>query len=411
MTGHCRRIYYFDNNATTLIKNKCVIKLINDSLSSANPSNETNFMGKAAAKNITLYRHQIGKLLCVDPDGLIFTSGATEANNFAIQGIVNHYLEHSSKPFTIITSSFEHSSVLKVFNFFMQKRFKNRIHVRFVHPYIDEVNDPEYGCIRPSDVETVIKDSINPILLSIMHANNETGAIQDIQAIGKVASRYNVFFHTDITQSVGKLRLPKLGKYCDMFSFSAHKFHGMKGQGCLYVADTVRKNIDPVFFGGHQEMGYRPGTENMVGIASMALALSIARKKRSAKNARLQEKKKWILEKLHEGIGGTNAMIHEIGAHTTKTLPNTLLLLIEKTNMCNFQICKALSDYCIVVGVGSACNRGMPSHVLKAMGVDPILYNKVIRISMSDYTTWKECQYLVENLTKIIKRSCNSIMT
>jgi len=394
-------VYYFDNNATTLIHNKGVINLINDSLSSANPSNKLNFMGREAALEIEDYRHNIARLLKVDAHGVIFTSGATEANNVAIQGIVNHFLaEKKSLPFTIITSAFEHSSVLSVFKFFAGSRFKGKVHVRFVKPYLGDPDDPEYGCIRKKDVEQVITKSTNPVFMSIMHANNETGAIQDIESIGKLADKHHIIFHTDITQSVGKLDIKFLSKgLCDMFSFSAHKFHGLKGQGCLYISDKVRKSVDPLFFGGHQEMGYRPGTENLAGIAAMSLALANARKQRSAKNKRLVAKKEWILDELDKHGKEKGLNIQVIGAHPNKTLPNTLLIKITtQRDMCNLMLCRALSERCIVVGVGSACNEHKPSQVLKAMAVPTTDYNKVIRISMSDYTTWKECKYLVTTM-------------
>lgn len=397
MIKECKKFYYFDNNATTFVYNKKIIQTVNELMVCANPSNMMNFMGLRAFKIINNCRLHIGRILKLKSDGIIFTSGATESNNIAIQGIIHNYFSNKTKPATIITSTFEHSSILDVVKK-MEEDYKHKLIVKYIDPYTQDKNDPEYGCIRSIDLDTILRDSVNPLLVSIMHANNETGAIQDIESLGKISKRYGAFFHTDATQTIG--RLNKLNfSYCDLVSMSAHKFHGMKGTGCLYIGDEVKNHIDPIFFGGKQEMGIRPGTENVAGIVAMSMAMCISRYKRILKNKSQIEKKEWIIKQLTEKLKDKTT-IEIIGARKEKTLPNTVFLNIQ--NICNIELCRKLSEKCIIVGIGAACHNAKPSHVLKAMAVDKSTYSHILRISLSDYTTWNDCEQLVTNIIDIL---------
>lgn len=231
-----------------------------------------------------------------------------------------------------------------------------------------------------------------------MHANNETGAIQDIKALGTIARKYGAFFHTDATQTIGKLSKLDFST-CDLISISAHKFHGMKGSGFLYINDNTKDHIDPLFYGGKQEMGLRPGTENIIGIITMSMALSIARHNRASKNKLQIEKKDWITKQLKEGFKKHKFEI--IGANSKNTVPNTLFISID--DICNINLCRHLSEKCIIIGIGAACNNAKPSHVLRSMNLDKSKYMQVLRISLSDYTSWNDCQYLVTTLIDLIE--------
>ncbi len=390
-----KKFYYFDNNATTFVYNKQIINMINKLMVCANPSNTINFLGLKAFTLINDCRKHIGRLLKLKSENIIFTSGATESNNIAIQGIIHNYVSRKSKIATIITSTFEHSSVLDVFRQ-IEVDYKDKIIVKYISPYTENKDDPEYGCIRVKDLEAILKSSMNPLLVSIMHANNETGAIQDIKMLGLLSQKYGAFFHTDATQTIGRLAHLEFSN-CDLVSMSAHKFHGMKGTGCLYISDNVKQNIDPLFYGGKQELGLRPGTENVTGIVAMSMAMGIARHNRSLKNKIQLEKKEWITKQLFEKI---KSPIEIIGAKSNRTLPNTLFLSIE--DICNINLCKQLSDNCVIVGIGAACHNAKPSHVLRSMNLDKSKYMQVLRISLSDYTSWNDCRQLVNNLCELV---------
>ncbi len=393
MIRECNKIYYFDNNATTFVYNKEIIDTVNKLMICANPSNTINFLGFKAFTLINNCRKHIARLLKLKQENIIFTSGATEGNNIVIQGIVHNYVNKHNKKATIITSTFEHSSVLDVFKQ-IENEYHDKIIVKYIDPYTKDKTHPEYGCIRSVDVEELLKNSINPLLVSIMNANNETGAVQDIKTIGRIVQKYGAFFHTDATQTIG--RLSKLEfEYCDVITMSAHKFHGMKGSGCIYISDKVKNNIDPLFYGGKQEFGIRPGTENVSGIVAMTMAMAISRRNRVSKNKSQLEKKEWILQQLQK------CDIEVIGARKENTLPNTLFISIK--DICNINLCRQLSEKCVIVGIGAACHNAKPSHVLKSMNIDKSKYSQVLRISLCDYTTWSDCKHLVENLLSMIK--------
>ena len=389
--NHCKKVFYFDNNATTFVYNKSVKNVVNNLMHCANPSNKLNFMGKDAANIIDLSRRHIAKLLKVDREGVIFTSGATESNNIAIQGVVHHLLSTTKNKFTILASTIEHSSVLNVFKHFEGDAFSKRIVVKYIGPGQD-------GLIEPRSVKRELDVAENPLFLSIMHANNETGGINDIESIYMVAKARGAIFHTDATQAVGRVEHINYGKHCDLLTLSAHKFHGLKGCGALCISRRVMNMVDPLFFGGKQELVYRPGTENVTGISTMSMALDLCRKNRKAKNTSLMNKKKWIVSSLRRAVPG----ITLLGADIDHSLPNTLLLKIPKVD--NRILSQVLSDMCVIIGIGSACHLNQASHVLEALKVDRLEFSQVIRISMSDYTTWSECKILVTALKSTITR-------
>nr|QBK88781.1 MAG: aminotransferase class-V [Mimivirus LCMiAC01] len=387
-------IYYFDNNSTTLIYDDDVKNGIMEWISCGNPSNTLHDLGVNARNKINQCRHMIARDLQIYPSELYFTSGATESNNVVIQGVIKYYLE-KNKPFTAITSSFEHPSVLNIFRYY--DKFPN-VNVMYVSPCIDQ-NDPDYGRIKPSDVEKTIKKSNNVVLISIMHANNETGAIQDVRKIGQIAKKHNIFFHSDITQSFGKFIIHP--KKCNLSSvcFSGHKFHGPKGVGGLYINEEY-SDILNLCYGGAQEYHKRPGTENVANIVGMSVALKKVHKDRKNKNKKLMKMKRYIIDNLSKNIE-----IQIIGPDSKYCLPNTIFIIIPELKMCNKDFVKKLNERGIYISVGSAChtNSKSVSHVMKSMNIDNDNIQKIIRISLSDHNTIRECEYLVKNMLDILK--------
>lgn len=392
-------MYYFDNNSTTLIYDENVKNEITNWISCGNPSNILHTYGQLAKDKIDLCRNIIAKKLSVFPDEIYFTSGATESNNISIQGIINNYLNDNkeNKIYTIITSTFEHPSVLNIF-----KNYQNNpnLNIVYLNPELDK-NNEYYGCINPDKIENIIQEnhsnSKHVIFISIMHANNETGAINDIYKIGQITRKYGILFHCDATQSIGKYLIKPKEYNIHFMSFSGHKFHGPKGIGCLYMSKDV--TLTNLCFGGEQEFHKRPGTENVANIAGITAAFISSHEDRDDKNKKLYEKKIFILKNLKNK---TNFDI--IGPTLQKTLPNTLLLMLHDIKKCNVTFVKELNTRGICISVGSACQTGKQSHVLNSMNIPEENRIKIIRISLSDYNTIDECKYLVANIIDILKQ-------
>lgn len=385
------KLYYFDNNATTFIYDQDVLKEINDWINSGNPSNNLHIAGILAKRKIEESRKIIANDLKVDSTEIFFTGNATEANNILIQGIINKHLKNNTDKYTIITTNFEHPSVLNIFEHF---KSDNRIDVVYINIRTNKT-DKYYGSIDPEDVENAIKKSKNKvILLSVMFANNETGAIQDMKKIGEIAKKNNIFFHSDATQAIGKYIIHPKELNIDAITFSGHKFHAPKGIGCLFMKQQC--HINGICYGGEQEHQFRPGTENTAFIAAMALAL-----KKSHQN---RENKTLALEKLREYIKTELEPLDVICIESKfNVLPNTLLLVLKGIDTCNKNFARELSTKMhICIGVSSACQTKKNSHVLDAMKIDEQNRDKIIRISLSDYTTFGECKYLVKCLKELL---------
>lgn len=396
------KIFYFDNNSTTLIYDKDIKDEIMEWISCGNPSNILHVAGIAAHNKIKEAREQISQELKIDPSELYFTSGATESNNIIIQGFIKEYIQkHPTEKFCVLTSAFEHPSVLAVIKNLAS--INTQLVPIFVNPVWDTKNK-YYGTISAEDIEEAIKKAPHKVIfMSIMHANNETGAVQNLSEIGKIAKKYDIFFHCDATQSLGKYVLHPKEHGINAMSFSGHKFHGPKGIGGLYINDhknSTTSKICNLCYGGDQEFTKRPGTENVSNIAGLAKALQKAHTNRDEKNKRLQTLKKWIIHNI-----GKYERVFIVGPiDDTLCLPNTILIGFPDLVTCNKDFVEILNQRKICVSVGSACKTGKTSHVLEAMKIDDKYKNKIIRISLSDYTTKDECEYLVENIIGILKR-------
>jgi cysteine desulfurase len=386
------KIYYFDNNATTFIYDNEVLKELVDWANSGNPSNNLHIAGILAKQKVEECRKIVADDLKVEPNEILFTGNATEANNIVLQGIINKHMESDQNAkYTIITSNFEHPSVLNVF-----KHYQNNPRIDVIMIEIrSNKSDPYYGSVDPQDIVNAIKTARNKvILLSMMYANNETGAIQNIAEIGKIAQQNKIFFHSDVTQAIGKMLIHPKEIGIDSITFSGHKFHAPKGIGVLYVKKDC--GIEGICYGGEQEESVRPGTESVPSIATIALALKKVHQNRDAKTKEMQNLRKYIkyeMEKMNVTVIEPN---HGV-------LPNTLLIILHGIDTCNKNFTRELSTlFHICVGVSSACQTKKSSHVLNAMKIEEQNKDKVIRISLSDYTTHSECQYLIDSLRKLL---------
>jgi cysteine desulfurase len=400
-----QKAYYFDNNATTLIYDSYILKNIMKWLSCGNPSNNLHFKGVEAHNQIDKCRKIIANDLDIEPSELLFTGSATEANNIIIQGIVNKEIKKMKTDeyggyrtrMSIITTEFEHPSVLNVF-----KQFENNDYVDVIYVPVElDINNQYYGCINPKTFEYYLSTAVNPILVSIMYANNETGAINDIRKLASITKKIdkNIFFHSDVTQAIGKFIIHPKELNIDSVTFSGHKFHGPKGIGCLYMKNT--NNTCPlkcgICYGGEQEESIRPGTENVANITGLALALKAVHEDRKEKNKALKDKKMYLLIAL-KNIGCQFIL-------PKYSLCNTIMVVLPHLSICNRNVCKILSEkFNICIGISSACQTGTISHVLKAMNIDEEDKYRILRISMCDYNTIKECEYLIGALYAVINQ-------
>lgn len=376
---------YLDYAATTPMVSEAVAAMlqcltINGEF--ANPSSLQYSFGERAEKIVEQARTDIAKLLNAKASDLIFTSGATEANNLAIKGIA---LSQQQRGKQIVTSATEHKSVLDTCNYLASQGFT----VSFLRP-------DSQGCISLDAVLNVLTDET--VLVSLMHVNNETGVIQELETIAQALQEREIFFHVDAAQSVGKLPIDLNKTPIDLLSLSAHKFYGAKGSGCLYVRNRKKTALAPLLHGGGQEFGLRPGTLPTHQIVAMATAFKIADQQMVVDFQHCQQLEQRLVSELKQLDG-----VHFNGNQQHK-LPNILNLSFD--NVSSDALIISLRDE-IAIASGSACNTGAmeASHVLRAMGIEGDRLYGAVRISFGRYTTEAEIiragQRICEEVTRL----------
>ena len=319
-------------------------------------------------------RANIAKLLKVEPEDIIFTSGASEANSFVVKGTC---LQNMDKKH-IITSIYEHSSI---YNAVEQMRTKLGFDVTYLYPHED-------GRIHPEDVLKALRD--DTILVSIMYVNNELGAINDVNAIAKIVkTKSHAYFHTDITQALGKIPVDLTD--IDMASFSSHKIHGLKGSGVLYKRKYIE--LSPLISGGQQEFGVRGGTSNAVTNIVLAKTLRLALENLDVKQAKIKDLHDYCMEKLKA--------IPEVQINSPKGAINNLINI--STPVTSEVMMNALNLKDIMVSSKSTCGsrENEPSRVLKSMGIDD---QYAIRISFDIDNTKDEIDYFIAALKETIQK-------
>ena len=366
---------YLDYAATTPVDAR-VIKKMSDCLSLegifGNPASKSHVYGWQAAEAVDIARGQIAELIGADTREIVFTSGATECDNLAITGVALAHMKGNRKK--IITSAIEHKAVLDPCHYVETLGFE----VVFMQPNQD-------GLITPEMLEQVIDD--NTLLVSLMHANNEIGVIQDIEQLAKVAKAHGALFHSDCAQSAGKVEIDVNTMPVDYLSLCAHKVYGPKGIGAFYVRKGAPKP-NPVIRGGGHEMGMRSGTLATHQIAGMGEAFALAKAEMKKENARIEALRdklaRALLELPETSVNGT--MEHR--------LPGNLNVTFRGINGENFML--ALRN--ISVSTGSACTSASlnPSYVLKALGVSDAEAHSSIRFSLGRFTTEEEIDYAIE---------------
>jgi len=374
------RTVYLDNNATTMVDPEvldAMLPFLKERY--GNPSSMHDFGGDVA-KDVELARMRVAELLGAENDyEIVFTGCGTESDNFAILGTLAYFRDRRH----IITSKVEHPAVLNLY------RKLEREGYRASYVPVDRDGNLDMEFLRKSiDDDTAI--------VSIMHANNETGVIFPVEEIGALCRERGVPFHIDGVQAAGKIPVDVKKIQCDLYSISGHKFHAPKGMGALYIRRGTR--IRPLMYGGHQERGRRPGTENVPGIVSMGKAAELA-----LRHLPDEERVRALRDRLESAILSRFSNVQLNGSKEAR-VPNTTNVGFEYIE--GEAILLYLNEKGIAASSGSACSSGSlePSHVLRAMGVPFTAAHGSIRFSLSRFTTEEEIDYTVSVLPEIIER-------
>ncbi len=370
---------YLDNNATTRLDDDAFNAMIPFFKEEYGNAFSLHLFGRETGKAVSESRKVIADLLGVIPEEIIFTGSGTEGDNLAIRGVARAYKNRGKH---IIVSSIEHPGVRNTCKDLEKEGYE-----------ITVLNVDENGVVDLEQLKSAIKDET--ILISVMHANNETGVIQPIEEIGKIAKENKILFHVDAVQSMGKLPIDPKGMGIDLLVFTAHKFYGPKGVGALYVRNGVR--LGKVITGGGQERKLRPGTTNTPLIVGMAKALEKAYAEREEENKRVGALRDYFEEEILKRIPEI-----VINGKNVPRLPGTSSVTFKYVE--GESILLSLSMKGIAVSSGSACSSDelQASHVLLAMGIPEEYAHGTIRFSLGKYNTKEEIDYTIEAVTEVI---------
>ena len=375
---------YFDTAATTRLAPE-VLSAMFEHLSSAaafaNPSSVGHAAGRAAALVVEMARQRVAAELGCEQDEVIFTSGASEANNLALRGLALAYADHGRH---IVTSKIEHKAVLACCESLTHEGFE----VTYLTPN-------SRGWVDPADIAAALRP--DTLLVSLMHTNNETGVMQPISEVAALAAEHGVIFHVDAAQAAGKFRIDLQQTPIDLLSLSAHKFHGPKGVGCLVVRNRRRLRLRPLMYGGGQEFGLRPGTLATHQIIGLAVALSLAAERRPADLARVTDLKNHFIELLESRLA---VQIHGQPKDTSPYIVNFSIAGIASDALIN-QLAEE-----IAIASGSACSSGTvePSYVLRAMGVEGDALYGAVRLSFDRNHSIEDVSTAVEQIIAAVRR-------
>jgi cysteine desulfurase len=344
-----------------------------------NPSSAHRY-GAAARAAVIEARSQVAELLNSKPEEVVFTSGGTESNNYAIRGAA---LAGAQRGRHIITSLIEHPAVTEVCRQFEVEGFEVT--------WLPVDGD---GLVRVAEAEAAMRP--DTILITLMHANNEVGTIQPIQAVAEVARRRGIIFHTDAAQSIGKIPTDVRELGIDLLSIAGHKLYAPKGVGALYIRDGIA--LHPLMQGAGQERGRRPGTENVLEVVGLGEACKVARRDLAMNTERMRESRDELERELREKIADVR-----VNGHSERRLPNTLSISIRGVNA--NELLTAIEPY-VAASAGAACHSGeiQISHVLRAMGVPVDWARGTLRLSTGRHTTREEARNAAIVIADAVRR-------
>jgi cysteine desulfurase len=376
---------YLDHNATTPPAAEVV-----DRMAAAlreqfgNPSSVHHF-GQMAKSALDEARSATAALVGGDPSEIVFTSGGTESDNFAIRGVAEA-LEVTGRKH-LITTAIEHEAVLNTLKALTRRGWKTTL-----------LPVDQSGIVSPDALEGALSD--DTALVSVMHANNEIGTIQPVAQLARIAKARGAVFHTDAVQTAGKIPVDVKALGVDLLSLSAHKFYGPKGAGALWIRRGVR--LQAPMTGGKQERGRRAGTENVAGIIGLGAAARLALNKMVAEADRLAPLRDRLEEGILKVVNGT-----AVNGTRSPRVPNTTNISFDRVEAESLLIALDLAG--IAVSTGSACSSGTlePSHVLKAMGFPAHRTQNSIRFSLGAANTEADIQRVIEVLPGVVEKLRN----
>ncbi len=374
------KLYYFDYQSTTPM-DKRVIEAVYQSMQEdyGNPHSANHKLAWQAFEKIEKARLQIARVINAKDNEIIFTSGATESNNLAIKGVAHFY---KNKGKHIITMSVEHKCVLESCRFLQTEGFEIT--------YLDPEED---GRLDLDKLKGAVRN--DTILISIMGVNNETGVVQNLEAIGKIANEKGILFHTDCAQAFGKIPLDVEKMHIDLMSISSHKIYGPKGIGALYIRQKPKVRLVPIIHGGGQEKGVRSGTLATPLCVGFGLASEICMQEMDKDNSRIQKLTDKFLDKV---LQIEDVFLNGSREHKIPECNNISFLHIEGEGLM-----LAIQNMCI--STGSACNSSnlQPSYVISKMRKDEYFAHTALRFGFGRFTTEEEVDILTEKLTNAVE--------
>ena len=376
-------IFYFDNSATTKIKNEVLNEMIPYLTKEYGNPSSLYSIGRRAKRAIDKSRMQVAELINCKPNEIYFTGCGSESDNMGIKGVAYANKEKGNH---IITSKIEHPAVLETCRNLKTKGFE-----------VSYINVDKDGRINLEELQNAIKPTT--ILISIMYANNEIGTIQPIRTIAQIAKKNKIIFHTDAVQAVGNVPIDVMRDDIDMLSMSAHKINGPKGIGVLYIKNGIQ--LEKFMNGGHQEKDKRAGTENVAGIVGMGKACEIANKNLYRHINILTKLRDYYILRLQNELPDKI----RINGSMNNRLPGNTNISFEGIEAS--ELIFKLDERNICVSSGSACSSGnaSPSHVLTAIGTPEKYLGSAIRTTFGENNTFEEIEYLVRTIKNIISKT------
>lgn len=372
---------YLDNNATTRLDDEVFESMIPFFKEEYGNAFSLHLFGQETGKAVAEARKKVADVVGALPEEIIFTGSGTESDNIAVRGIARAYKNRGKH---IIVSAIEHPGIRNTCKDLESEGFE-----------VTVIGVNENGVVNPEDIRKAIKD--DTILITVMYANNETGAIQPIAEIGKIAKENKVLFHVDAVQAMGKYDIKPKELGIDTLAFTAHKFYGPKGIGALYIRNGVR--IGKVITGGDQEKKLRPGTTNTPLIVGLANALEKQFNNREEENERISKLRDYFEEELLKRLPEI-----VVNAKNTERLAGTSSVTFKYVE--GESILLMLSLKGIAVSSGSACSSNdlQASHVLVAMGIPEEFAHGTIRFSLGKYNTKEEIDYTIDTVVEVIEK-------
>ncbi len=371
---------YLDYNGTTPIDAEVadeMRKYLDDRF--GNPSS-SHFYGEQSKEDLKLARKRVAELINCEPYEIIFTSGGTESNNHAIRGVC---WQNQDKGKHIVTSAVEHPAVTEVLG-----------HLRDCGFTFTKVPVNNVGIVNPQDVEKAI--TTETTLITVMHSNNEIGAIQPITEISEIAKKHNIVFHTDACQSIGKVPVDVQELGCDLLTIAGHKIYAPKGVGALFIRRGLK--LQNLMFGAGQERGIRPGTENMLEIVGLGKACEIAKRDLTKNIAHVKAMRNRLYKGLQEKLKD-----FKVNGDLIQNLPNTLNISIKGIDA---DTALALMDEHLSASAGAACHADSVtvSSTISAIGVHREYARGTMRFTTGKYTTADEIDTAITIITKTVNK-------